>query len=195
MKETLVTCRRLLGTLRRICGQRWGPAPSTMLPLYRGLILSRLCYALPLLSLTACQERSIATFHRVALRLCLGLPSYAPNVATLVEAQDTEAMLVFGERALRHLSRMHSAPSASDLLHRLECRPNSKLGQLTAIFSQFIGSPGYIPPSPPPHTGRPPLSINCSSSCEKVTCTITGCPLKHRIIHRLEVQELQVDLH
>ncbi|KAG0420223.1 hypothetical protein HPB47_003599, partial [Ixodes persulcatus] len=56
---------------------------------------------------------ALERFHRVALRLCLGLPPYAKNVATLTEAQYTV--------------RMHTTPSAQYILANLLKRPSSHL--------------------------------------------------------------------
>ncbi|KAG0427399.1 hypothetical protein HPB47_025545, partial [Ixodes persulcatus] len=86
----------------------WHPA-AMMMQLYRGLILSRLQYALPLVRTSNTQSSAIETLQRVSARLCLGLPRYSPNTPTLVEAR---VNLV--ENHGRELTL-----SSASLLHRL----------------------------------------------------------------------------
>ncbi|KAG0437761.1 hypothetical protein HPB47_017300 [Ixodes persulcatus] len=107
VKRLLGQCRQLLGVLRsfRAYGQR-GIPPDGLLTLYKDTL-----------------ER----FHRVALRLCLGLPPYAKNVATLTEAQEEPIILRKERVAMHSLVRMHTTPSAQYILANLLKRPSSHL--------------------------------------------------------------------
>ncbi|KAG0426750.1 hypothetical protein HPB47_026147 [Ixodes persulcatus] len=102
---------------------------------------------------------ALERFHRVALRLCLGLPPYAKNVATLTEAQEEPIILREERVAMHSLVRMHTTPSAQYILANLLKRPSSHLGQLAAQFQRNIGSPGVLYSSRPPHSTRPPLDV------------------------------------
>ncbi|KAG0435841.1 hypothetical protein HPB47_018292 [Ixodes persulcatus] len=48
VKTTIIRCWRHLNAIRMIMGSQWGTPQAMMMQLYRGLILSRLQYALPL---------------------------------------------------------------------------------------------------------------------------------------------------
>lgn len=126
--------------------------------LYRGLILSRLLYALPLVHLGNAQSSAVETLQRVAVRLCLGLPRYSPNVPTLVEARVNLVENHGRELTLRHIARQTACRSTARLLNRLRQRPLSCLGSLATEFMAFIGDPDTDYPAPPPYA--PPLNIN-----------------------------------
>lgn len=160
VKRLLGQCRQLLGVLRsfRAYGQR-GIPPDGLLTLYKGLLQSKLLYALPFVNIRRPQLDALERFHRVALRLCLGLPPYAKNVATLTEAQEEPIILREERVAMHSLVRMHTTPSAQYFLANLLKRPSSHLGQLAAQFQRNIGSPGVLYSSRPPHSIRPPLDV------------------------------------
>ncbi|KAG0414008.1 hypothetical protein HPB47_008833 [Ixodes persulcatus] len=139
-------------------GQR-GIPPDGLLTLYKGLLQSKLLYALPFVNIRRPQLDALERFHRVALRLCLGLPPYAKNVATLTEAQEEPIILREERVAMHSLVRMHTTPSAQYILANLLKRPSSHLGQLAAQFQRNIGSPGVLYSSCPPHSPRPPLDV------------------------------------
>ncbi|KAG0415563.1 hypothetical protein HPB47_007264 [Ixodes persulcatus] len=160
VKRLLGQCRQLLGVLRsfRAYGQR-GIPPDGLLTLYKGLLQSKLLYALPFVNIRRPQLDALERFHRVALRLCLGLPPYAKNVATLTEAQEEPIILREERVAMHSLVRMHTTPSAQYILANLLKRPSSHLGQLAAQFQRNIGSPGVLYSSRPPHFTRPKLDV------------------------------------
>lgn len=79
-----------------------------MWDLYRRLIALRHLYTLPVVSIASRQWELPETLLRVALRHCLGLPSYATNIPALVEAKDSPLHLQAEGRAMRHLERYSS---------------------------------------------------------------------------------------
>lgn len=83
VKTTLARCRCLPVALRKLQGILASVSPHIMSkPHY---VWSALCVTI---TTTKISEWQLEVFHRSALRLRLGLSSYAPNPVTLVEAQD-----------------------------------------------------------------------------------------------------------
>lgn len=162
VRRTLGRCRRLLRVIRQLGGCSWGAPQRALLQLYKGLIMSRLLYSLPLLAIGRAQIRELDTFHRIALRSCLGLPPSAENIATLVSSEEWPLSLRLEERAMRNISRMSAVPYESSIRSHLRARRNSHLGHLIVQFDRQIGGPGEFLPSLPPHSTRPPLVI-CES--------------------------------
>lgn len=158
-KRLLIQCRQLMGVLRCFRRRNSGLSPQGLLALYRGLILSRILYAVPLLNLGRPQIEQLEQFHRCALRLCLGLPRFSENVATLVEARENPISLHKRKRAMRHLVRLQDASSTTSLLSKLRSRPLSCLGAVTIEFEDQIGPPKRRFPPTPPHTTLPPLNV------------------------------------
>lgn len=134
-------CRRLLSTFRKLCGSAWGLAQSSVLSLYKGLLLSRLLYALLLLSLAAPQRKALQAFHRVALCVYLGVPRYAGNTAVLVDAQEPSLQHQVKVRALRHIGR------------------NFQMGFFATKFAADIGPPYFSPPLVS-DSSRTPLDVH-----------------------------------
>lgn len=151
VQTVLEGARKLLGALCRIAGQNWGSSQQTMMTLYRGLIVNRIMYALPLLNLQQRQWTMLETFHRKAIRICLGLPTSSKNVPTLVEASDSPLQLQAKERALRQISRLAGTKSSYALLNSVTARPSSHFGKVAQTFLDTIGCPENVPPIPPPH--------------------------------------------
>lgn len=156
-----------------------------MLVLYRSLTVSKLLYAFPLLSISFCQWELLEVFHRVALRLCLGLPSYALNIPTLVEAEDYPLQHLAEERAMCRRKRLSRTASAAVLLKRLLAKPHSRMGHLAAKYQSDIGSPSRLYPLLPAHQSRSPLQI-CASLPDLRRKAHTPVPiLRHLVAERL----------
>ncbi|KAG0415573.1 hypothetical protein HPB47_007189 [Ixodes persulcatus] len=85
VKQTISRCALHLNVLRRIRGQTWGTSQSMTLQMYRGLIQSRLLYALPLVLVRDAQVTKMK-----ALRICLGLPLSVPNEKSSVGTLDDD---------------------------------------------------------------------------------------------------------
>ncbi|KAM7306770.1 uncharacterized protein ISCGN_010436 [Ixodes scapularis] len=158
VKATLIRCRRHLNAVRMMMGSRWGTSQVMMLQLYRGLILSRLLYALPLIHLSNAQSAAIETLQRIALRFCLGLPRYSPNIPTLVEARVNLVENHGRELTLRHIARQTSCRSTESLLNHIRSCPQSRLGSLARDFEGIVGTLDRIYPAPPPYAS--PLNIS-----------------------------------
>ncbi|KAM7311831.1 uncharacterized protein ISCGN_008738 [Ixodes scapularis] len=158
VKSTLIKCRQHLNAIRTIIGSRWGTPQAMMMKLYRGLTLSRLMYALPLVHISNAQSLAIETLQRIAVRLCLGLPRYAPNIPTLVEGRMNLVQNPGKELTLRHIARQTTCRSTGSLLNRLRSRPLSRLGYLATESEGLIDAPAMIYLAPPPYAQ--PLKIN-----------------------------------
>lgn len=63
----------------------------------------------------------------VALHQCLGLPRFAGNTASLVEAKDQTVAMHIRIRAMNHITRMYGARSATSLLSNIEERSDSHM--------------------------------------------------------------------
>lgn len=120
-----------------------------MLSLYKGLVLSQLLYAFPLLSLATSQWEALETFQRVALRVCLELPRYSDNAAVLGNAQELVLQHQFQVRALRHTERFHNSYYSIFLLEALLNCLNSQMGLFATIFAADLGDPCSFPPLAP----------------------------------------------
>lgn len=83
----------------------WGNSHQSLLHLFHSVIFSRLLCALFLVSIASRQWESLEKFHRVALSFSLGLPSYTPNILTLVEAENSPLHPQAEERTMRHMER------------------------------------------------------------------------------------------
>lgn len=155
----LKQCTKLLTVLRHFHRQKSGLPPQGLLVLYRGLILSRMLYSLPIVTIRTHQMNTLERFHRVALRQCLGLPRFAGNTATLVEAQDQTVAMHIRVRAMNHITRMHGGRSAASLLANLEERSDSQIGRLVDEFNLQIGPPGHHYDTPAPYVTQPPYIV------------------------------------
>lgn len=163
VKRLLMQCRQLLGLLRKFrAHSQQGLPPNGLLTLYKGLIKSKFLYSLPLANIRGPQRDQLERFHRVALRLCLGLPSNSPNIPTLVEAREQPLFLKGEESSKRHLIRIHVALSTDYLLMNLHSRSSSHFGRIAAEFTNEIGDPGPRFPIRPPHSTEPPLNVQGS---------------------------------
>lgn len=134
VKTTLLRCLHQLLTLRSSQGKGWGNSQQSMLHLYRSFIFSRLLYALFLMSTASSQWELLETFHRLALTICLGVPSNAPNIPTLIEAEYIPLYLQAEECAMWHLEHLHRASSGTLLLKWLLDRPGCWIGSLLRSF-------------------------------------------------------------
>lgn len=129
VQQALATSRRLLKNMHRLCGTSWGNGQMSMLRLYKGLVMSRMMYALPLINIAGPQWDSLERLHRVASRFCLGIPSFANNVTTITKAQEKPLRHHAGSRALCHLARMNQT-STTRIFKKLLVRKRSHLGKL-----------------------------------------------------------------
>ncbi|KAG0423970.1 hypothetical protein HPB47_000267 [Ixodes persulcatus] len=156
-------CRQLLGLLRKFrAHSQQGLPPNGLLTLYKGLIKSKFLYSLPLANIRGPQRDQLERFHKVALRLCLGLPSNSPNIPTLVEAREQPLFFKGEESSKMHLIRIHVALSTDYLLMNLHLRSSSHFGRIAAEFTNEIGDPGPRFPIRPPHSTQPPLNVQRS---------------------------------
>ncbi|KAG0416270.1 hypothetical protein HPB47_006562 [Ixodes persulcatus] len=120
-QRPLMQCRQLLGLLRKFRAQsQQGLPPNGLLTLYKGLIKSKFSIRY-LLQTSAVHRDQLERFHRVALRLCLGLPSNSPNIPTLVEAREQPLFLKGEESSKRHLKgETHARQNCP--IRRANCR-------------------------------------------------------------------------
>lgn len=135
----------MLSVLRGLGGLLWGGLQRLQIHLYRGLWISRCLYALPLLSISPAQWPRRERLHRVSLRVCLGIPKFAKNVATLVEATEMPLRMHANARALRQIERLHCTPFASLFLQRFLDQPCSHMEDLIATFNDIIGPAPSLP--------------------------------------------------
>lgn len=103
---------------------------------YKGLVPSRLLYALPLLSIAPPQWKVLETFHRKALRGCLGVPRLVGSTAVLLDAQDSPLRLHPEARALERIGRFQGKRSSSSFLENLLSHRPSQ----TRLFAQKFRS-------------------------------------------------------
>lgn len=184
--EVVTSGRRVLSVLRRLGGVSWGGLQRSQIQLYRGLGVSRCLYALPLLSISPAQWRRLETLHRVTLRVCLGIPKFARNVATLVEAKEMPLYLQANARALRHIERLHRTPSASFLLQRFVEHPCSHMGSLTVTFNNIIGPPSSLSPMTTPQSSCASIQIHTEIPGIRNKSTLPDTILRSLVFTHLE---------
>ncbi|XP_077546517.1 uncharacterized protein LOC144159103 [Haemaphysalis longicornis] len=129
--------------LRMLGGQSHGTSQRLLLQLYKGLVLARPLYALPLLHLDQRSWVRLERAQRRALRICLGVPPTASSRHTLNETGVNTVQNAATERALHHLVRIAETPGAM----------NPK-GLWSRLLHQIAGEPVTLR-SPPPPDERP----------------------------------------
>lgn len=148
--------------LRALGGTTWGTSQQMLLQLYKGLILARPLYALPLIRLSGNQIENLERAQRVALRICIGVPRSASSRHTLTEAGMNTVENLLQERALGHLIRMSNCDSTITLLISIAERTDSELGAQLCTLGDIAGTPGPLAPLPALHTDPHPLRVNIS---------------------------------
>lgn len=83
VKATLAMFFRLLVDLRKLHGSSLRNSQCSMLRPCRGSYIYRLLHSQPLDLIGASQWVTLKTLNRVALKMCLGLPSHVPNMVYL----------------------------------------------------------------------------------------------------------------
>lgn len=146
-----------------------------MLKMYRGLILSRLLYTLPLIKIARPQYNSLETFHRVALRFGLRVPFFSGHVSTLTEPQEIFLQHYADERTLLHIERISRTVFTSHLLYRLCSRPHSRIGRLALQFQEQLGFPDNLTCTTLPYGGRQPLIVHESFDGIVIKMDIPSC--------------------
>ncbi|KAM7297927.1 hypothetical protein ISCGN_023078 [Ixodes scapularis] len=140
-------------------------AQGMLLTLYKGLILSRALYALPLLTLTENQWELLERMQRTALRVCLGVPCTASSRHTLNDAGVTTVRLAAAEQAMRHLIRIGESRGTTGLPERILQRTRSQLAAHARELFRIAGGPGNNP-TPPPPSEEPPLRVELNAGLD-----------------------------
>lgn len=83
--ETLTLRRRFLSTFCKLCMPSWVIWKCFMPSIYKGVVLSRLLYAISLLLLTSPQSGALETFQRVASSTTPWEYHAMPGTAVLIE--------------------------------------------------------------------------------------------------------------
>ncbi|XP_040067642.1 uncharacterized protein LOC120840922 [Ixodes scapularis] len=127
--------------LRALGGTTWGTSQQMLLQLYKGLILARPLYALPLIRLSGNQIENLERAQRVTLRICIGVPRSASSRHTLTEAGMNTVENLLQERALGHLIRKSNCDSTITLLIGIAERTASELGAQLCTLNDIAGTP------------------------------------------------------
>lgn len=165
--------------LRMLGGQSHGTSQGLLLQLYKGLILARPLYALPLLHLGEHSWARLERAQRRALRICLGVPPMASSRHTLNEAGMNTVRNAATERALRHLIRIAETPGATKpgrLWSRLVSRQRSGLGKLTDLLHDTAGEPG--PQTTPPAPDEAPLRVEMEAGLRRPKRDVTTIAMR-----------------
>ncbi|KAG0424357.1 hypothetical protein HPB47_028436 [Ixodes persulcatus] len=129
--------RTRINTLRALGG-------TTMLAMYKGLVVSSPTYALPLVTHNSTQQQkkknTIERAQRLALRICLGTPRTASSHKTLVEAGVATICATLQKRALGHLIRMEDGRSTCTLIMKIVQRTESGLGRALYQLGGIAGT-------------------------------------------------------
>lgn len=153
--NTLLNCRCFLRLMHRPCGAASDKRQLSMISLYKSLIISsRILNALPLVKLTGPQWGSMQRLHRVTLRFCFGIPSFANDTATLTEVHGMPIQDYVEVRGLFHLESKKRMASITCIFRHLLTRKWSHLGQVAERFWEQITSPSSLSDFIPPHANN-----------------------------------------
>lgn len=107
---------------------------------YRTLIVSKLICIFYFLFIFFCQWQTLEMVRSAALRLCLEVPLYAPNVQILVEGEEFSSHYLAEERARCRIERISRSPSPPVLPKWLLAEPYSRMGQFATLFQSVAQS-------------------------------------------------------
>ena len=110
LRETIAGAKRLLWSMRRIVGKRWGAAPKVMLHLIYQVVLARLFYGVECWGTVIRSEQVLRTLDRVmstGARLAMGLDRFTPMDTALVVAGIMPVRLQILRRLCRFMVRNH----------------------------------------------------------------------------------------
>lgn len=102
----------------------------------------------PLIKIAGPQWDSLVQLHRVALRFCIGIPSFANTVTKITEPQD---MPLEHQAESRALCPMIQRPSANGTFKKLFVREPSHLGKLAALSQDQIACQNNLCGASAPH--------------------------------------------
>lgn len=104
----VISGHRVLFILCKMSDRFWGAAEVSVFFLYRTLFISRCLYPLPHLIFSTAQCGKLETLNRVSLQVCLRVPKFSGNLASLVEAVHSPLLLQVEAGVLRHTERVHA---------------------------------------------------------------------------------------
>lgn len=82
VQSILAATKGPANAIKRLCGTRWGSSPSALLHLHNALVVSRLTYVLPYLTLSKHQQLILERVHRAGIKTALGVPR-SPSTAEM----------------------------------------------------------------------------------------------------------------
>ena len=110
IRESVAGAKRLLWSMRRIVGKRWGAAPGVLLRLIHQVVLARLFYGAECWGTVIRSEQVLRMLDRVlgtSARLAMGLNRFTPTDTALVVADIMPARLQLLRRICRFMVRNH----------------------------------------------------------------------------------------
>ena len=110
IRESVAGAKRLLWSMRRIVGKRWGAAPGVLLRLIHQVVLARLFYGVECWGTVIRSEQVLKMLDRVlgtSARLAMGLNRFTSTDAALVVAGLMPARLQILRRICRFMIRNH----------------------------------------------------------------------------------------
>ena len=110
IREAVAGAKRLLWSMRRIVGKRWGAAPGVFLRLIHQVVLTRLFYGAECWGTVIKSEQVLKMLDRVlgiSARLAMGLNRFTPTDTALVVAGIMPARLQILRRICRFMIRNH----------------------------------------------------------------------------------------
>lgn len=187
--EVIRKCQRHTRIIRMLAGTRRGTSQGMLLILYKGLILSRALYALPLLTITENQWELLERMQRTTLRVCLGVPRTASSRHTLNDAGVTTVRLAAAERAMRHLIRIGETRGTTGLPERILQRKRSQLAAHARELFRIAGGPGNNP-TPPPPSEEPPLRVELNAGLDAPKRHMAPTTARQHAEHHIHTQFL-----
>lgn len=117
--------------IRRLCGTWWGGSPAALLHLHNGLVVSRITYGPPFLTLSMNQPLIIEMVYQAGITTALGAPHSTSTAEILAEVSSVPIMSSANIRLLSQLLRLHRTLPGRQLLDKASGRTSSQLRDIT----------------------------------------------------------------
>ncbi|XP_064485972.1 uncharacterized protein LOC135398500 [Ornithodoros turicata] len=147
VKDLQTRCKTTLNVTKRLSGRHSGCPQRTLLTIHNATRAARMLFGLPYAKPNRTALESLELLHRRGLKLALGLPPGARNVAVYAEATTLPLQLRATQHLLNQLTRLNRTATGRALLQRLRDRQRSRFS-CTLFTQDQLFQP--IPPVPSP---------------------------------------------
>ncbi|XP_064485866.1 uncharacterized protein LOC135398386 [Ornithodoros turicata] len=134
VKDLQTRCKTTLNVTKRLSGRHSGCPQMTLLTIHNATTAARMLFGLSYAKPSRSALESLELLHRRGLKLALGLPPGARNVAVYAEAAALPLQLRATQHLLNQLTRLNRTTTGRALLQRLRDRQRSRFS--CTLFTQ-----------------------------------------------------------